>query len=122
MPFVNTDVMTIALKQFAQYANPRQKKLIILLVDQAGWHTTDKLTIPEGLVLLPLPAHTPELQPVECLWPLLWESAANRPFATLDEVEEKAVTRCQYLMKEKKLVQGRAGFDWIVRAEKGGRD
>ena len=117
MPFVNTDVMTIALKQFAKYANPRKKKMIVLLVDQAGWHTTDKLTLPEGIVLMPLPAHTPELQPVECLWPLLWESVANRPFTDLDEIEEKAIARCQYLMRTKKLVQGRAGFGWIMRAE-----
>lgn len=106
----------------ADYANPRKKKLILVLVDQAGWHTTDKLHIPEGIILLPLPAHTPELQPVECLWPLLWESVANRPFTNLNGIQDKAVARCQYLMQEKKLVRGRAGFDWIVKAEEGGRD
>ena len=37
----------------------------ILIPDQAGWHTTTKLTIPANITLLPLPPRSPELNPVD---------------------------------------------------------
>ena len=33
----------------------------ILLLDQAGWHLSAKLTVPSNITLLPLPAKSPEL-------------------------------------------------------------
>jgi hypothetical protein len=39
----------------------------VLLLDQAGWHTTRKLPLPDNITLLPLPARSPELNPVENL-------------------------------------------------------
>ena len=35
----------------------------VLLLDQAGWHTTRKLPVPGNITLLPLPARSPELNP-----------------------------------------------------------
>ena len=40
----------------------------VLILDQAGWHTTDKLAIPSNITLLPLPPRSPELNPVENIW------------------------------------------------------
>ena len=37
----------------------------VLILDQAGWHTTGKLVIPSNITLLPLPPRSPELNPVE---------------------------------------------------------
>jgi transposase len=36
--------------------------------DQAGWHPSTKLAIPNNISLLPLPAKSPELIPVENIW------------------------------------------------------
>ena len=33
----------------------------VLMLDQAGWHTTAKLDVPENITILPLPAKCPEL-------------------------------------------------------------
>jgi len=35
----------------------------VLLMDQAGWHVTDALIIPENISSIPLPAKCPELNP-----------------------------------------------------------
>ncbi len=43
----------------------------VLLLDQAGWHTTKKLIVPDNIILLPLPARSPELNLVENLWQFL---------------------------------------------------
>ena len=37
----------------------------VLILDQAGWHMSPKLDIPDNITLLPLPPRSPELNPVE---------------------------------------------------------
>ena len=36
----------------------------MLLLDRAGWHTTDKLRVPRNITLIWLPSRSPELNPV----------------------------------------------------------
>ena len=43
----------------------------VLVLDQAGWHTSPKLRVPENISLLPLPPYAPELNPVEQVWAYL---------------------------------------------------
>ena len=40
----------------------------VLIVDQAGWHLTPKLAIPDNITVLALPPRSPELNPVENVW------------------------------------------------------
>lgn len=40
----------------------------ILIMDQAGWHMSNNLVVPENITILPLPPKSPELNPVENLW------------------------------------------------------
>jgi len=39
-----------------------KKWLFSMTIDRAGWHISKDVDLPEGLHLLPLPAHSPELQ------------------------------------------------------------
>jgi transposase len=41
------------------------KLLRSLVVDRAGWHTSEKVVVPEGIFLEYLPPSSPELQPAE---------------------------------------------------------
>lgn len=66
-------------------------------MDQAGWHKSRDLVLPEGLHGLFLPAHSPELQPAERLWPLSNEPLANRVVTSLDELEQVQAERCRWL-------------------------
>ncbi len=38
------------------------------MLDQAGWHDARALSLPEPITLVPLPAYSPELNPVERVW------------------------------------------------------
>lgn len=59
----------------------------VILMDQAGWHTTDKLDIPENITLLPLPARAPELNPVENIWQFMRDNwLSNRIFQSYDQI------------------------------------
>jgi transposase len=70
-----------------------------------------------GIHLLPSPSHSPELQPAERLWPIVDEPIANRTFATLDELEEAVVQRCQMLLQQKELIRGLTNFHWWTQIE-----
>lgn len=95
---------TLAL--FAREAGAGRDRIIILVLDGAGWHTAP-LIIPEGIRLVYLPPYTPELQPAETLWVHVDEPIVNRHFATLDAVLAK---RCVALTADRDLIRGQAGF------------
>ena len=69
---------------------PEGKHAVIVL-DQAGWHTSKKLKVFNNLTLLPLPSASPELNPCEQIWKKLREdSLSNRQFVS----EEDLVQAC----------------------------
>ena len=84
MPRCTTEVMSLHLAEIAQAVAPGAHA--VLLLDQAGWHTTRKLVVPANITLLPLPARSPELNPVENLWQFLRENwLGNRIFRSYDD-------------------------------------
>ena len=112
MPTVNTAAFSLALATFVKEQGVGPNKHILLVLDQAGWHKSRDLVIPEGLHLLFLPSHSPELQPAERLWPLSNEPLANRVFRSLDELEQIQSERCRWLQAHAEVICGRASFHW----------
>lgn len=90
---------------------------IILPLDQAGWHMSEQLEVPEGIHLVPLPPYSPELQPAERLWPLVNESLANQAFETIEQVEELVEQRCLRLLKQQQLIRGLTFYHWWPELE-----
>ena len=85
MPFADTEAMQAHLGEIGRTV--ARGAHAVLLLDRAGWHTTEKLTIPKNLTLILLPSRSPELNPVENIWQFLranWLS--NRVFETYDEI------------------------------------
>ena len=119
LPSVSNDLASIALDQFAEARKLKELNIVvILLIDQAGFHSLKKLVIPENIILQPLPPYSPQLQPVECAWPLLHEPLANRNFLNMDHLEETLITRTNYLMGNPEILKWAVGFDWICRIPK----
>lgn len=59
----------------------------VLMLDQAGWHMTAKLAVPDNVTLLPLPPRAPELNPVENVWQFLRQNwLSNRVFKSYDDI------------------------------------
>lgn len=85
-PFCNTEAMNCFLSHLtSQYKEYR----IVLLLDKAGWHVSSKIQLPENLLLMHLPAYSPELNPVELLWrEIRRKYFHNKIFNSLDEVED----------------------------------
>ena len=85
------------LALFAREAGAGRDRIIVLGLDNAGWHTAPNLAVPEGLRLVYLPPYSPELQPAERLWPGLDEPLANQYFETLADLERVVANRCRGL-------------------------
>lgn len=112
LPSVSVDLFQLALDAFARMVRAGQGKQILLVLDRAGWHASAQLHIPIGVHLLFLPPYSPELQPAEHLWPLTNEAIANRPFHTLDELEEQQVKRCVALQSMTGPVRAHTCLHW----------
>jgi hypothetical protein len=97
VPRIATDVSGLALAEFARAVGVGPSKRLILVVDQAGWHRSHDLVVPDALHLEYLPAYARELQPAERLWTLLDEVLANRVLPDLDTLLDVLSARCQLL-------------------------
>jgi transposase len=92
LPYANTEMMELFLKEvsqdFADY-------FILMQVDQASWHISDKLKVPENIRLIPQTSRSPELNPVEHLWEAIRENYFyNEVFDSLEKVMD---TLCEGL-------------------------
>ncbi len=59
----------------------------------AGWHDSAKLPVPSNIALLPLPAKSPELNPVENIWQFMRDNwLSNRIFTSYRDI----LDRCCY--------------------------
>jgi transposase len=112
LPTVNTEVFSLALSHFAKEVGASKEKRILLVLDQAGWHTGKEVEVPEGIHLEYLPSHSPELQPTERLWSLTNEAVANRLFENLDELEEALIERCVALCEQAETIRTRTNYHW----------
>ena len=106
--------MAAALAEFARRADPDGSKLLVVLVDNAGWHVAKRLEVPPNVVLHRLPPRTPESQPAEPLWPLLREVVANEAYDDLEVLERPLIGRCRWLIDHPEVVRGAVGFGWAV--------
>jgi transposase len=85
MPWCDTYAMTQHPAEIARHVD--KDAHAILIVDQAGWHMSNNLVVPENITILPLPPKSPELNPVENLWLFMRENwLSNRVFKSDDIV------------------------------------
>ena len=100
------------LKLFAREAGAGANRIVILAIDNAGWHSEPGLTVPEGLRLVFLPPYSPELQPAETLWTLVDEPIVNKHIPTLKALDGIISQRCVQLDGERNAIKQRTGFHW----------
>ena len=115
VPTVNTQVMRTVLAAFAADEGIDAMHRAVLVLDGAGWHTSPRLVVPDGIDLVFLSPASPELQPVERVWTLVDEPVANRTFADLDALEEVLVTRCQTLRADRRRITAHTRYHWWAK-------
>ena len=115
LPTVNRAAMSAALAAFARDEGLDATHRVALVLDQAGWHTSPQVSLPEGLDLVFLPPSSPELAPAERLWPLVNEVVVNQTFTDLDALETVLVSRCQTLTTQRSRLKSLTRYHWWPR-------
>ena len=93
LPVCDTFAMNLHLAEIAKNVAPGAHAL--LLVDQAGWHVTDKLAVPANITIMPLPPKCPELNPTENVWQFIRDNwLSNRVFKSCDRRHRRSLLRC----------------------------
>lgn len=113
-PNVNTDTFNVFLRMLSEELGPLDHA--VLIMDQAGWHKSKRMNLPDNITALLLPPYSPELNPVENLWHYLRSHhLANRAYRDYDHLLDagtqayrslttevvKSVCRCDYIQTER---------------------
>jgi transposase len=114
IPRVNTKWLNLVLATFAAEVGTSSQKIILLVQDRAGWHTSEKVNLPAGIVPEFLPPYSPELQPAERLWSLVDEPLANEHFETLEQLEDILAARCCILQGMTEQLEKLTHYHWLT--------
>ena len=108
LPFADTSMLNLFLKHVSRTFS---MSFLVIQLDQAGWHSAKALIIPAHIRLIPQPAYSPELNPVEHMWEELREKAfSNRVFASLDTVSDTLCDQLRHLEDNAKLLHSMTYF------------
>jgi transposase len=115
IPRVNTLWLNRVYEQFAIDVGISEDKKVLLMEDNAGWHSSHKVKIPSGIIVDYLPPYSPELQPAERLWTLVDEPLINEHFETIEEIENILEIRCNFLRREmKEEIKNLTNYHWLT--------
>ena len=109
---VSADRFSVELAAFAQAVGAGPTKQLVLVLDQAGWHSSYDVVVPEHVPLLFLPSHSPALQPCEHLWHFSDAPLVNRHFRDVDELQDVQLARCAVLQERRALIRSATLFSW----------
>ncbi len=113
-PHVNTGTFNAFLRLLSRELEPRDH--VVLIMDQAGWHVSKTVRMPDTITAFLLPPYSPELNPVERLIQhLRSHHLSNRAYANYDDLLHagtqayraltpatiRSVCRCDYLTRRR---------------------
>ena len=85
----------------------------VVLMDQAGWHTSDKLDLPANISILLLPPKSPELNPTENTWQFLRDNwLSNRIFNSAEDIVDHCCDAWNKLIDQPWLIMSIGLRDW----------
>ncbi|QMU65954.1 MAG: IS630 family transposase [Flavobacteriaceae bacterium] len=85
-PLVSNDIFENFLEDFSKQ-NPRELKIVIM--DNAGFHACQNITIPDNIKLIRIPPYAPELNPAEKIWQWMKSKVVMKLFKDVETLQEK---------------------------------
>jgi hypothetical protein len=90
----------------------------VLLLDQAGWHLSAKLDIPDNITLMPLPPKSPELNPVENIWQFIRDNwLSSRVFQSYDDIVDHCCFAWNRLVDQPWTIMSIGLRNWAHRSD-----
>jgi transposase len=114
MPEANTGTMQEFLDRFSETL-PKDE-IAVMYADQAGWHGAKELRIPDNVIVMPLPAYSPELNPVERIWLYLKERyLSHRLHDDYEAIVDAACTAWNKLTAEAGRITSLCSYPWLKK-------
>ena len=111
LPKCDTAAMSLHLAEISQAVAPGAHAVVML--DQAGWHLSKKLKVPDNITLLPLPPKCPELNPTENIWQYIRENwLSNRIFRSYKDIVDHCCHAWNTLTSRPWLIMSIGMRDW----------
>ena len=111
-PKVPTRAVALMLAETSRVLPPGTHAVVAL--DRAGWHTPDDLEVPPNLTLVPLPACSPGLNPVEKAWQHLRDrDLSHRPFRDPGAVVDAYCAARNRPLAEPGRLRSLTAFPWL---------
>ena len=79
----------------------KSRELKILIIDNAAFHSTKDVELPENIILLPIPPYCPELNPAEKMWQWFKSKVSMKIYKSLDDLENELVKLIKNTDREK---------------------
>lgn len=115
LPYCETEAMQEHLAEISNAVDPGAHAVLIL--DQAGWHVTPKLKVPDNITLMFLPPRSPELNPVENLWQFMRDNwLSNRVFKDYDDIVDQCCRAWNRLVDQLWKIMSIGMRDWAHRS------
>ena len=115
LPRCTTAAMALHLVEISSAVSPGAHA--VLLLDQAGWHMTGKLSVPANITLMPLPAKSPELNPVENIWQFMRDNwLSNRVFTSYKDIIDHCCYAWNKLIDQPWRITSIGLRDWAHRS------
>jgi len=107
---------TVLMNYFLNYLSKQfPTDYILLALDQATWHTTKSLIIPDNIELFYLPPATPEINPIEQIWKEIRKIGfRNEAFSSLDKVVDRLCGTINSLTVD--VIKSVTHRNWIINS------
>ena len=81
---VDNKIFEQYLKEFSKN-KPREYKIVV--IDNAAFHATKNINVPDNIYLLRIPPYCPELNPCEQIWQYIKLRFKNKQFDTMEQLK-----------------------------------
>lgn len=116
MPWADTHAMQQHLDEISRHVE--RNAHAVVLMDQARWHTTDKLEVPKNITILFLPPRSPELNPQENIWQYMRQNwLSNRVFENYDAIVEAGCQAWRHLAAQPCVIRSIGMRRWAHKGQ-----
>jgi transposase len=113
MPRADSEAMEKHLAEISREVAPGRHAVVVM--DQASWHSTPKLRVPDNVSILLLPPRCPELNPVERVWQHLRQTfLSNRVFDAYEDIVEACCEAWNRLRQDLESLRSIVHRDWAA--------
>lgn len=102
------------IKYLQDFSKKDPRELKIIVIDNASFHSTKDIELPNNIALLPIPPYCPELNPAEKVWQWMKDKIAMKIYDNLNTLENKLEVLIKSI--EYQIIKSITGYKFYINA------